>query len=80
MGLSTGAAYTTQNWVNWGGTSWNHIRVLDVNGDGRNDIIEWDASTGAWLVGVSTGKKFVSVGWGTWSNAVTWNAARVVSF
>ena len=80
VGISTGTAFTTQNWVNWAGTSWNHIRVLDVNGDGRNDIVGWDASTGEWWVGVSTGKKFVSVRWGAWSNAVTWNAVRVVSF
>lgn len=75
----SGTAFTTSLFAVWSSAfSWQDVRVIDVNSDGKADIVG-RAPTGDWYVGISTGSRFDTRYNGSWSPA-TWSDVRVGSF
>jgi subtilisin family serine protease len=67
VGVSTGGAFTVQEWATHFGDRRGTERtyVADFTGDGRADIAIHDRQTGAWYVGRSSGAAFVVEPWAT---------------
>ena len=74
VALSTpSGAYLTELWTTWSpNVTWVDVQLVDLNGDGKADLIGRVQETGQWWAGVSTGSAFVNSLWGSWSTAVTW--------
>jgi hypothetical protein len=95
VSLSTGTSFTPRTkWAQWsiptsrrpGGRSvndlgWADLFVADVNGDGKDDIVGFDA-TGKWWVGLSDGKRSFVTGmpWAQWSIPASWRQVFVGDF
>jgi hypothetical protein len=75
-GVSTGSAFKNALWATWAPDSpsltWVDIRIGDLTGSGRADIIGRVLQSGQWWAGISTGTSFTNQLWGHWSVAVTW--------
>jgi hypothetical protein len=69
VGLSTGTGFASLiKWTTW--STAYATTFIDVNGDGRDDIVGRDPSTGNRQVGLSTGTSFAAPSsWGAWSAA-----------
>ena len=53
--------------------SLNFTYVGDFNGDGKQDLLAFDAASGSWYVKLSTGSGFTSPQlWTRWSSSVPW--------
>jgi hypothetical protein len=62
--------------TNWGvGSQWKAF-TGDFNGDGRDDLLTWDPTTGTWQVALCDGTKFVPAGtWlKPWARGSYWSA------
>jgi hypothetical protein len=60
--------------------SWINVFTADVNGDGFDDLVGRNATTGAWQVSVNqsgTGTYVTNSSFGAWSAAVTWADVHV---
>ena len=80
---NTGTGALVQYWAKWSpGVQWTDVRVGDLNGDGRDDLIGRVATTGQWwaLVTLASGNGATSHHWGTWSPATTWIEVRIGDF
>jgi hypothetical protein len=61
LGLSTGTGFTWKQAASTTGEGdfrdWNHrLFTVDVDGDGKVDVVSYDAGSGAWTIGHSTGQ------------------------
>jgi FG-GAP-like repeat/IPT/TIG domain/Beta-propeller repeat len=74
VGLSDGAGhFTTTVWSQWDpSVTWVDVKVGDLNGDGKADLIGRDSQSGQWWAALSNGSSFTNALWDTWSPAVTW--------
>jgi hypothetical protein len=68
LGLSSGTGFTWNTAANTTGAGdfrdWNHrLYTADVDGDGKLDVVSYDAASGDWTVGHSSGQSL------TWSGA-----------
>src|SRR5262249_50431253 len=64
---------------------WKDLRVADVNGDGRDDVIgrlgSLSGVPGDWSVARSTGSSFVVENWhGNWNSHTDWKDVQVGDF
>jgi hypothetical protein len=70
VGRSTGNGFVTSRWAQWAPDSaslhWVDVKVGDLNGDGKADLIGRDKENGQWWAAVSTGAGFVNRLWGQW--------------
>ncbi len=72
---------TTSVWTSWSSdTQWTDVHIADFNGDGLDDIVGRDATTGAWHVSVSTGQGFQDSVWGSWTVGIEWMDVLVGDF
>jgi hypothetical protein len=62
---STGSGFQNQYWGHWAPLLWHDVRIGDVTGDGRADVVG-RTDGGDWWVGRSTGSGFVNEHWGYW--------------
>ncbi|MEZ6033147.1 MAG: FG-GAP-like repeat-containing protein [Planctomycetaceae bacterium] len=73
VALSTGTSFEQSVWTsgfNFGsGTNSNHVysreTAIDLNGDGRKDILVKDNTTAQWIANISTGTSFLTQTWAT---------------
>src|SRR5207245_2307295 len=74
VALSDGAGhFTTSLWDVWSpDVTWVDVKVGDLNGDGKADLIGRVQETGQWWAGLSTGTSLRTSLWATWSPDVTW--------
>jgi hypothetical protein len=74
VALSDGAGhFTTALWDAWNPSyTWVDVKVGDLNGDGKDDLIGRVLQTGQWFAGISTGSSFATSFWEAWSPNVTW--------
>ena len=65
VALSSGTAFERSIWSSLSGTSGSTSlhTVLDVNGDGREDLVYRNATGDSWTVGLSTGTSFLMQNW-----------------
>jgi hypothetical protein len=57
----------------WTTDTYINVMAIDVNGDGRADLVGRSATTGVWQVSLNQGNNtFTSTTFGTWSTAVAW--------
>jgi hypothetical protein len=56
--------------------NWSDVQIGDFTGDGRDDIVGRDPSTGEVWVAASNGTGFNTTFWDTWSPAVTWTNTK----
>jgi hypothetical protein len=78
--LSNGAtALSTSLWATWSpAVTWVDVRIGDLNGDGKADIIGRVLQSGQWWASLSNGSTALSTSlWATWSPAVTWVDVRI---
>jgi hypothetical protein len=78
--LSNGStALSTSLWATWStAVTWVDVRIGDLNGDGKADIIGRVLQSGQWWAGLSNGSTALSTSlWATWSPAVTWVDVRI---
>jgi subtilisin-like proprotein convertase family protein len=84
VSLSNGSGtYSTSIWGGWAaaaGVTWVDVRVTDLNGDGKSDIVGRWKETGQWWVALNTGAGFVNQLWGTWDPTVTWVNVQTADF
>lgn len=80
--------YTTTSWGAWLDRDiyapsepivWEKLKVADVNGDGKQDIVAFDEATVTWRVALSTGSAFTSQAT-FWSAAYTWADPQIADF
>jgi hypothetical protein len=58
----------------WDNIDWSDVFAADVNGDGLDDVVGLNASTGVWQVSLNQGGNVFNTvaNFGTWSNTATW--------
>jgi uncharacterized delta-60 repeat protein len=67
-----GTFAATQLWAWWNELAgWRDVRLADVSGDGRADVLG-RTSGGEWWVGVSTGTGFNTTSFAGWNEAAGW--------
>ena len=60
-------------WGRWSnGLDWTEVQAIDINDDGRDDLLTREAQSGAWWAAVSDGTGFTNRRLGAWSADVTW--------
>src|SRR5262249_56502657 len=67
VNLSTGSGWIAQRWQgDWAtdAASPDQVYVCDLNGDGKDDVFMFRASTNDWSVNLSTGSNFAAYRWG----------------
>lgn len=80
LALSDGSRFTNRYWGSWSTTFvYQHVQAVDMNGDGRDDLIG-RAPNGHWWLGTSTGTGFVNSIATSWSTAVNWAGVSIGSF
>ncbi len=78
---SNGTSLVTNAWGAWSPSiSWSDVRVGDLDGDGRDDVVGRITTNGQWWVARSNGTQFVNEFWTTWSTAVNWNDVQMGDF
>ncbi len=82
-GSGTSISLTTVYLGAWSSAvTWTDVRVADINGDGKIDIVGRVASSGAWYAGIATGSgtsvSLTSIYLGSWSPSVTWVNVQVL--
>ena len=67
---STGYSYGAQGLKQWGNQSLGDVPMLgDVDGDGKDDLMVWRASTGTWFwLTSSSGYNYAAQGQKQWGN------------
>ncbi|HEV2946003.1 MAG TPA: VCBS repeat-containing protein [Gemmataceae bacterium] len=82
VGISNGStAFETTAWVVWNpAVSWVDVRVGDLNGDGKTDLIGRFSQTGQWWAAISNGTSFTNTLWTTWNPNATWVDVQVGDF
>jgi hypothetical protein len=84
--ISTGSSFTNALWGAWapdqpGTLDWVDLRLADLNGDGRADVVGRLRENGQWWVSLSGASGVSSTSlWATWSPAVTWVDVRLGDF
>jgi hypothetical protein len=83
--LSSGASFTNTLWTTWApdlpNLTWADVQLVDVNGDGKADLVGRWLQTGQWWVSLSAGSVAGSTQlWDIWSPAVTWVDVHVGDF
>jgi hypothetical protein len=77
VAMSTGTSFQNKLWATWApdsaGLTWVDVKVGDLNGNGKDDIVGRVLQSGDWWAGISTGSSFNTQLWGHWSPAVTWS-------
>jgi hypothetical protein len=56
------------------------VKVADINGDGKADLIGRVLQSGQWWLAESTGLSFSNSLWDTWSTTVNWVDVNVGDF
>jgi hypothetical protein len=70
-GNSTFTNSTPVTWAN--NVTWVDVFRMDVNGDGKEDIVGRNSATGVWQVSVNQGNKtFTNSTFASWSTTATW--------
>lgn len=82
-GISGNNAMTNTYWGQWSagaGVTWVDIRMGDLDGDGKADILgRWKESGQMWA-GISIGYANSNVYWGSLTTGVTWTDVRMADF
>jgi hypothetical protein len=86
--LSNGASAALATlWATWPpdgpGQTWVDVRLADLNGDGKLDVLGRVKENGQWWAGLSTGSAFSTKLWTTWAAdapGVTWVDVQVGDF
>jgi hypothetical protein len=81
--LSNGStALSTSLWATWSpAVTWIDVRIGDLDGDGKADIIGRVLQSGQWWASVSAGSASSSTTlWATWSPAVSWADVQIGDF
>ncbi|MCB9954026.1 MAG: VCBS repeat-containing protein [Planctomycetaceae bacterium] len=64
----SGAEKSFGSWASDAAAGWTNVQVIDVNGDGRDDILG-QHQLGHWWAAISTGTTFVNTYMGRWANS-----------
>jgi hypothetical protein len=78
-GVSNGInGFTISLWDTWSpAADWVDVRLGDLNGDGKADLIGRVRDNGQWWGGISNGARFTTSLWDAWSPALTWVDVQV---
>lgn len=68
------STFTNSTPVTWAtNVTWVDVFRMDVNGDGKEDLVGRNSATGVWQVSVNNGNKaFTNSTFTTWSSTATW--------
>lgn len=72
---TSGTTFNTTAWATWvdnGSITWVDVKIADLNGDGRDDIVGRIQQNGNWWANISTGSSFQVVYWANWNPNVAW--------
>ena len=75
VGTSDGTQFVSRRWGRQfpNDEAYDSHMVLDVNGDGRDDLVFREIATGSFLAGISNGQTFNYVDFGgNWNTSVDW--------